>query len=100
MHSKSDNIEIMIYDKVQEVIEELFEILLNKYQIGLETAMRGSDFIFDSAEILRCKCHKIDLKRRRSYIYIIPMREKIKISFVNDDDNCFQCVATVELNNK
>ena len=64
--------------KVQEVIEELFESLLNKYQIGLETSMRGGDFIFDSAEILRCKCHKINLKCRRSYIYIISMREKTK----------------------
>ena len=30
MHSKSDNIEIMIYDKAHEVIKELFESLLNR----------------------------------------------------------------------
>ena len=30
MHSKSDNIEIKIYDKVHEVIKELFESLLNR----------------------------------------------------------------------
>ena len=29
-------LEIMIYDKADEVMEELFESLLNKYQIGLE----------------------------------------------------------------
>ena len=29
LHSKSDNIEILIQDKVNEVIEELFEPLLN-----------------------------------------------------------------------
>ena len=34
MHSKRDNKEIMINDEVDEVIGELFESLLNRYQIG------------------------------------------------------------------
>ena len=34
MHSKSDNIEIMIYDKADEAIQELFELLLFRYQTG------------------------------------------------------------------
>ena len=34
MHSKSDDIEIMIYDKANEVIKELFKSLLSRYQIG------------------------------------------------------------------
>ena len=46
MHSKSDNIEIMIKDKASEVIEKLFDSLIKKYQIGLVKSMRGSDFIF------------------------------------------------------
>ena len=52
MHSKSNNTEIMIYNKADEAIEELFESLLNRYQIGLETSMKGSDFIFDSINLL------------------------------------------------
>ena len=52
MHSKSDNIEIMINDKADEVIEVLFESLFNRYQIGLETSIRGSDFIFDCVYLL------------------------------------------------
>ena len=39
IHSKRDNIEILINDKSDEVIEKLFESLLNRYQIGLETSM-------------------------------------------------------------
>ena len=35
----------MIYNNADEGIEKLFESLLNRYQIGLETSMRGSDFI-------------------------------------------------------
>ena len=36
MHSNSDNIEIMTYDKADEVIKELFESTLYWYQTGLE----------------------------------------------------------------
>ena len=31
MHSKSDNIEIMMNDKADEIIEELFDSLKNRY---------------------------------------------------------------------
>ena len=44
MHSKSDNIEVMIYDDTNEVIEKNFELLLSRYQIGLETSMNDTDF--------------------------------------------------------
>ena len=43
MYSKSNNTKMMINDKVDEVIEELFQSLLLRYQIGLETPMKGSD---------------------------------------------------------
>ena len=46
MHSKSDNIEIMISDEADEVIEELFDSLKNRYQNNLQS-MRGSEFVFD-----------------------------------------------------
>ena len=62
MDSRSDGIEIMINDKSNEIIEELFQSLLSRYQIGLETSIGGSDFIFDFAHLLYYKCHKIDLK--------------------------------------
>ena len=50
MHSNSDNIEIMTYDKVDEVIKELFESTLYRYQTGLEESMKGNDFVFDQVE--------------------------------------------------
>ena len=36
MHSKSDSIEIMIGNKTDQIIEELLETLLQRYQEGLE----------------------------------------------------------------
>ena len=47
MHSKSDDIEIMIKDIEDEVVEKIFEPFFNRYQIGLEASLRGSDFFFD-----------------------------------------------------
>ena len=59
MHSKSDSIEIMVNDKADGVTEELFQSLLSKYQVCLETSMKGgSDFIFDFVHLLYYKCHK------------------------------------------
>ena len=37
MHSKSHNMEFIIYDNADEVMRDIiFEILLNRYQTGLE----------------------------------------------------------------
>ena len=46
MHSKSNNMEIMISDEADEVIKELFDSLKNGYQNNLEF-MKGSKFFFD-----------------------------------------------------
>ena len=37
MYSKSDNTEFISYDNTNEVVNQFFESLLSKYQIGLET---------------------------------------------------------------
>ena len=36
MHAKSDNIEIMMGSETDEIVEELFKSLLQRYQEGLE----------------------------------------------------------------
>ena len=41
MHSKTNNIEILINDKADEVIKELFDSLKNRYQNNLES-IQGS----------------------------------------------------------
>ena len=56
MHSKSDNEEININYKKDQVIERLFKS--HRYQNNLETSMRKSDFIFDCVHLLYYKCHK------------------------------------------
>ena len=48
MRTKSDNIEIMMGSETDEIIEELFKSLLQRYQEGLEESMRGSEFSVDA----------------------------------------------------
>ena len=40
MHTKSGNIEIMMGSETDEIIEDLFKSLLQKYQEGLEESMK------------------------------------------------------------
>ena len=47
MHSKSDNEEIMSDFYTEELIEELFQLLLHRYQVGLTQSIKGSEFVFD-----------------------------------------------------
>ena len=42
----------MINDKADEATKKLYGSLLSGYQIGLETSMKGSDFVFDCVQLL------------------------------------------------
>ena len=55
VHTKSDNIEIMMRSETHEIIKELLEYRFQRYQEVLEESMKGSKFIFDSVEVL-CYC--------------------------------------------
>ena len=52
MHTKSDNIEIMMSSETDEIIEELFKSLLQRYQEESEESMKGSEFVRDSVDLL------------------------------------------------
>ena len=58
----------MIGSETDEIIEEHFNFLLQKYQRGLEEPMKGSEFVFDSIDLLYYKLHKISLNQNGSYI--------------------------------
>ena len=48
----------MINGKVNEFFTEIFDSLISRYQIGLETSMKVSILLFDYVHLLYCKCHK------------------------------------------
>ena len=70
MHRKSNNIEIMMSNETNEIIEEVFESRLQRYQKALGEKMRRSEFVFDSVDFLHYNLHKISLNRDGSYILL------------------------------
>ena len=103
MHTKSDNIEIMMGSKTDDIIDELFESFLQKYHEGLEESMTGSEFIFDSVDLWYYNLQKISLNRKGSSYIDSPEWLKNKKATINpkdNDNNCFQYALTFALNYK
>ena len=63
MHTKSDNIEIMIGTDTSDIINELIDSFRKRYQEGLETKMKGSSYIFERIDMLEYHLHKVSLNR-------------------------------------
>ena len=68
MHSSSGNLKFKPYSDADDVIDKLFKSPLSKHQDNLETSMKGSDFIFDSIQLMYYNCHKVKFKRGGLYI--------------------------------
>ena len=97
------NVEIMINDKADEVIKKRFQSLLSRYQIGLETSMKGSDCIFNCVHLLCYKCHKINLNCCGLYIDSIDWIKKknTTINLIYENDNKpFQYAVAIPLNHE
>ena len=71
MRTKSNNTEIMMGNETDEIIEELLESLLQKYQEGLEEKRRGNEFVDGGINLLHYNLHKISLNRDGSYIVLL-----------------------------
>ena len=74
---------------------------MQRYQEALEESMKGSEFIFDSINLLHYHLQKASLKRIRSSYIDSPewlKNEKAIINPKNNDDNCFQYALIVALN--
>ena len=57
MHWKSANMKIIINDKANKEIENIFPSFLSRYQMDLETTMKGSNFILDHVHLLYFQFH-------------------------------------------
>ena len=62
--------------------------------------MKGSDFTFDSVQLMYYKCHRVNLIPGGSYIDSPDWikTKKATINPKNTDDRCFQYAATVAIN--
>ena len=52
MHSNSGNIKFTPYSDANDVTEKLFKSLRSRYQESLEASMKGTDFVFDSVQLM------------------------------------------------
>ena len=59
----------MMVSETDEIINECFDSLLQKYQDELEESRRASKFITDSVDLLRNYLQKTSLKRSGSHIF-------------------------------
>ena len=100
MYTKRDNIEIMFGDDNHDIIEQVFESLVKKYEENLQNKMRGSEFQFDGVNFLYYDFNKTSINRGGSYIDS-PKWLKDKKSTINpknNDDKFFQYPVTLALN--
>ena len=95
----SNNAKIMWGSGRNDIIRELFESFLYNYQEKSEI-ISGSEFNFESVELMDYKLHKIRLRRGGSYKKS-PEWVLYKRAIINPknkmDDKCFQYSLTLEL---
>ena len=101
MHSKSDNVEIVSGLDTNHVIEELINTFAKRYQEGLETVMKGSNYVFERVELLEYYFHKISLNRGGLYMPSPAgiKNKKATINPFNENDKiCFVYAILIALN--
>ena len=100
MDSKRDNVEIIMGIETDNIIKELFESFLNKYQKTLEEKIKDSNFGFESIDLLYYSLHKTTLKRGVSYIKS-PKWLRNKGAAINPkskDNKCLRDAIVTSLN--
>ena len=102
MHTNSDNIGILIGNETDDIIDELYDSILQRYKKSLEESMKGSGFIFDGADLLHYKSHRISLNRGGSYIDSLEWLKNKKGTIIpkTNDDRCIQYAVSVALNHQ
>ena len=103
MSTKRNNRKIMMGSEIDDIIKELFESLIQKYQEGLEESMKGSGFYFDNVDLLH---FFIDLSKNKpeqkgriiNRFSQIAENKKEIINPKNNDNNFFQYALTAALN--
>ena len=98
----TDNEDIRLGNKVDDIVKRLINPFLNNYQKEEVILRNGSNFVFESVDLLSYHIHKTSLKRENSYIksseWLINKRATINLK--NKDDKCFQYSITAALNHQ
>ena len=84
----SDNEEIRLRNETDEIVKRLISSFLNNYQKEEIILKNGSNFVFESVDLLSYHIHKTSLKRGNSYIKSPEWvgNKKATITPKNEDD--------------
>ena len=95
----SDNVSIMQGGDADDIIRVIFRSFLHNYQEELKI-IKGSDFVFESVELVDYKRHRVLLRRGGSYVKC-PERlanKKTTSPKNKNDDDCLQWSTISALN--
>ena len=84
------------------ILKKFLKFLKKRYKEGLETKMKGSQFVFKSVDLLYYSLHKISLNSGGSLIDSPEFlkNKKTTINSKNKDNECFKYAITVALNHE
>ena len=102
IYTKSEPVEMFMGSDTEDVIDKLFNTLLQRFQNAQETSNeRGSEFIPDSVELLYYHFQRIDIRRAESYImspdWILSKKATLNPKY-EKDNNCFKWSIVSGLN--
>ena len=99
----SDNEEIRLGNETDDIVKGLLNSFLNNYQKEEMVLRNGSNFVFESVDLLSYDIQKTNLKRGKSYMKS-PEQVVNKIAKTNpknlSDSKCFQYSVTVALHHQ
>ena len=87
----SNNESIMWGSDTDDIIRELFRSFLHNYQEELKI-IKGSDFVFESVELMDYKLHRVRLRRGGSYIKSPKWLENKKATINPKNENDDECL--------
>ena len=89
-------------NETDDIIKKLFESFLTNYQKEETILRNGSDFAFESVDLLSYSVHKISLKRGKSYMKYTEwvLNKRATQNPKNKDNKCFQYSINVALNHQ
>ena len=84
------------------LLKDFLIFFLNNYQKEEIVLRNGSNFVFESVDLLSYHLYKRSLKRGKSYVKTPEwiLNKRATINPKNKDNNCFQYSITVPLNHQ
>ena len=87
----SHNVSIMQGINTDDIVKEVFKSILHNYQERLKI-IKGSNFVFESVDLLNYKLHRVHLRRGGSYIKSSEWLENKKAIINPKNENDDECL--------